>query len=95
MRYLWPWSLIRLIQGRKGFPRVEQHLVGQGDFRDVARRSPATSLNFTPLLWRAPKVFGLLGAPEAPAPYFPEALLALGFPERHQVALGALRTPSP
>ena len=42
-------------------------------------------LNF--VLRRAPKVFGLLGAPETPAPYFPEALLVPSFPEHHQATL--------
>ena len=64
------------IQGPLG---VEERLVCQGDFHDVAWR-PTEPRAIAP---DAPKVPRLLGAPEAFARYFPKALVALSVPERY------------
>ena len=89
------------IQGRQGFPGVQDRLAVQGNSRDIPRGPPAAPLHLSPLLWGAPEVPGLLGPLEGPAVGIPEALLALsllrryetpfeGVPHRHGVAQHAV-----
>ena len=59
------------IQGRQSLPGVQGNLVVQWVFGDIPR------------LRGASEVAGLMCAPEGPALDIPEALLALGLPQRH------------
>ena len=73
------------IRGRQGLPGAQERLVVQWDFGDIPRGGGgAAPLHFPPLLWGAPEVACLMCTPEGAALNIPEALLALGFSQRHE-----------
>ena len=72
------------IQGTPGLPGVQERLAVQWDFGDIPRGAPAVPLHFPPLLWGVPEVVCLMRTPEGSALNIPEALLALGFSQRHE-----------
>ena len=75
------------VQGRHSYPGVEQRFILQGNLCAAARWPPAVLLDLAQLLQGVPKVFGLLRPSETPGLEYPKALLAFGFPGRHQAAL--------
>ena len=72
------------IKGRQGRPRVHERLAVQWDIGGIRRGGPAAPLHFQPLRRGAPEVACLICTPEGSALNIPEALLSLGFSQRHE-----------